>query len=290
MTAGDPGRPRFVAGGLGPTNRTASISPDVNDPGFRNVSYERARRGLHRAGRRAGRRRRRPAARRDHLRHPQRQGGDLRRRDAVRGARPPLAGHHLRHDHRRLRPDAVRPGDRGVLELGPARAAARRRPQLRARRGRDPRPTSPSCRGSPTRFVSCYPNAGLPNAFGEYDETPDQMSAVLQEFAARGLVNLVGGCCGTTPATSPRIAEVVEGASPARSRPARARDAPGRPRAAQHRRRLAVRQHRRAHQHHRLGAVPQPHQGRRLRRRAVGRRRSRSRPARRSSTSTWTRG
>ena len=48
-------------------------------------------------------------------------------------------------------------------------------------------------------FVSCYPNAGLPNAFGEYDETPEQIAEVLGEFAPSGLVNLVGGCCGTTP-------------------------------------------------------------------------------------------
>ncbi len=63
-------------------------------------------------------------------------------------------------------------------------------------------------------FVSCYPNAGLPNAFGEYDETPDQMSEVLEEFTTSGLVNLVGGCCGTTPAHISRIAEVVDGAPP----------------------------------------------------------------------------
>jgi 5-methyltetrahydrofolate--homocysteine methyltransferase len=63
-------------------------------------------------------------------------------------------------------------------------------------------------------FVSCYPNAGLPNAFGEYDETPDQMSAVLKEFTGAGLVNLVGGCCGTTPAHIARIAEVIDGAAP----------------------------------------------------------------------------
>ena len=132
-----PDRPRYVAGALGPTNRTASISPDVNDPGARNVSYDELVGGLPRAGPRPGRRRRRPAAGRDDLRHPQRQGRDLRPRDALRGARPPLAGDHLRHHHRRLRPHPVRPGHRGVLELRAPRPAARRRPQLRARRRRD---------------------------------------------------------------------------------------------------------------------------------------------------------
>ena len=71
-------------------------------------------------------------------------------------------------------------------------------------------------------FVSCYPNAGLPNAFGEYDETPDQMAAIVGEFATAGLVNLVGGCCGTTPEHIAAIAEASTGvaAHAVRSRPA----------------------------------------------------------------------
>ena len=63
-------------------------------------------------------------------------------------------------------------------------------------------------------FVSCYPNAGLPNAFGEYDEAPDQTAAVLEEFAASGLVNLLGGCCGTTPEHISAIAAAAEGKAP----------------------------------------------------------------------------
>ena len=63
-------------------------------------------------------------------------------------------------------------------------------------------------------FISCYPNAGLPNAFGEYDETPDETAAVLAEFAGSGFVNLVGGCCGTTPEHIAAIAGVVEGRTP----------------------------------------------------------------------------
>ena len=136
-----------------------------------------ARRGVPRAGPRPRRRRRRPAAGRDDLRHPQRQGRDLRPRDPLRGARPPLAGDHLRHHHRRVRPHPVRPGDRGVLELRAPRPAARGRPQLRAGRRRDAplrRRALPARRHASS---PCYPNAGLPNAFGEYDETPDQMSA-----------------------------------------------------------------------------------------------------------------
>ena len=172
----DPERPRYVAGALGPTTRTASISPDVNDPAARNVTYDQlvaayleAARGLVDGGSDL-------LLDRDDLRHPQRQGRDLRRRDAVRGARPPLAGDRLGHDHRRLRPHAVRPGHRGVLELGAARPAARRRAQLRARRQGDAALHRGDRRIADT-FVSCYPNAGLPNAFGEYDEAPDETAA-----------------------------------------------------------------------------------------------------------------
>jgi 5-methyltetrahydrofolate--homocysteine methyltransferase len=63
-------------------------------------------------------------------------------------------------------------------------------------------------------FVSCYPNAGLPNAFGEYDETPEQMAEVLGEFARAGFLNMVGGCCGTTPAHIAAMAKAVEGVKP----------------------------------------------------------------------------
>ena len=96
-----------------------------------------AGRGVLRGDPRPARRRRRPALHRDDLRHPQRQGRDLRGRDGLRGVRPPLAGHRLRHHHRRLRPHAVRPGHRGVLELDPARQPDRGRAQLRARRQGD---------------------------------------------------------------------------------------------------------------------------------------------------------
>ena len=63
-------------------------------------------------------------------------------------------------------------------------------------------------------YVSCHPNAGLPNAFGGYDETPEDMAGTLGEFARAGLLNLVGGCCGTTPEHIRAIAEAVRGATP----------------------------------------------------------------------------
>ncbi len=75
-------------------------------------------------------------------------------------------------------------------------------------------PTSPRCRRIADTFVSCYPNAGLPNAFGEYDESPERQAGYIAEFAEAGLVNLVGGCCGTTPPHIAEIARVVEGKPP----------------------------------------------------------------------------
>ena len=115
----------------------ASISPDVNDPGARNVTYDELVEAYLEQARRPVDGGADVLLDRDDLRHAQRQGRDLRGRDAVRAARPALAGHDLRHHHRRLRTHPVRPGHRGVLELRPARPAAAGRAQLRARRGRD---------------------------------------------------------------------------------------------------------------------------------------------------------
>ena len=101
-------KPRFVAGALGPTPRTASISPDVNDPAARNVDLRRAARRLPRAGRGPARRRRRPVPGRDHLRHAERQGRDLRARRADGGHRRAPAGDRLRHRDRCLRAASCR--------------------------------------------------------------------------------------------------------------------------------------------------------------------------------------
>ena len=193
------GRERFVAGAIGPTNRTASISPDVSNPGFRAITFDELRARLCRAGSRAARRRRRSAADRDHFRHAQRQGRDLCHRRRAGRARHRRAGDDLGHDHRPLRPSSVRPDAGSVLEFDRARGAAFGRAQLRARRqGRCARISPNSGRVADT-LICAYPNAGLPNEFGHYDEGPDAMAALIGEFAASGLVNIVGGCCGTTP-------------------------------------------------------------------------------------------
>ena len=133
------GRRRFVAGALGPTNRTASLSPDVNNPGFRAVSFDELRDRLWRADPRAHRRRRGHSPDRDHLRHAQRQGGDLRLLRGVRRARRSHAAHDLGHHHRPLGPHPLRPDADRVLAFGAPCAPLFHRSQLRAWRERDAR-------------------------------------------------------------------------------------------------------------------------------------------------------
>ncbi|MGY1745899.1 methionine synthase [Blastococcus sp. SYSU D00695] len=221
-TARTPDRPRYVAGALGPASRTASISPDVNDPGARNVTFdELAEAYLTQA---------------DGLVDG---GADVLLVETVfdtlnakaaiyaletlfeqRGRRWPVmisgtitdaSGRTLSgqvteafwHSVRHARPLAV--------GLNCALGAKEMRPYL-----------AELARLADT-FVSCYPNAGLPNAFGEYDEAPADTAGVLAEFAAAGLVNVVGGCCGTTPQHTAAIAAAVDGApprTPAQNRPA----------------------------------------------------------------------
>ena len=115
----------------------------------------------------------------------------------------------------------------------------------------------------------CYPNAGLPNAFGEYDETPEQMAGDRRRVRRAAAWSTSSAAAAAPPRrTSRRIADAVEGATPRDAGRARARDAAVRPRAVHDHRGQPLRQRRRAHQHHRLGPVPQPDQGRRLRHRA----------------------
>src|SRR4051795_5565037 len=214
-TARTPGRPRFVAGALGPTNRTASISPDVNDPGARNVSYDEL-----------------VTAYLEQANGLVDGGADvllietifdtLNAKAAIfaletlfeeRGRRWPViisgtitdaSGRTLSGQVTEAFWNSMRHARPLAVGLNCALGAAEIRPYL-AELSR-----------IADAFVSCYPNAGLPNAFGEYDETADQMATVLQEFTGAGLINLVGGCCGTTPDHIAAIAGIVDGAEPRR--------------------------------------------------------------------------
>ncbi|MGH8504935.1 MAG: methionine synthase, partial [Stenotrophobium sp.] len=222
MTAKTPERPRFVCGALGPTSRTASISPDVNDPGFRNISYEQL-----------------VAAYLEQARGLADGGADvflietvfdtLNAKAAIfacealfieRDQRWPVivsgtitdaSGRTLSGQVTEAFWNSVRHARPLAIGLNCALGAREMRPYV-AELSR-----IAEC------YVSCYPNAGLPNAFGEYDERPDEMAAIVEEFASAGLVNILGGCCGTTPEHIRLIAQQVEGKTPrAPATPARA--------------------------------------------------------------------
>ena len=213
MTAADPSRPRYVAGALGPTNRTASISPDVNDPGARNVTFvelvdaylEQAN-GLVDGG--------------ADLLLIETIFDTLNAKAAIfavetlfeeRGRRWPVmisgtitdaSGRTLSGQVTEAFWNSVRHAKPLLIGLNCALGAAEMRPYL-AEISR-----IADC------FVSCYPNAGLPNAFGEYDEAPDQTAAIVREFAESGLLNLLGGCCGTTPDHIQAMKASIEGVTP----------------------------------------------------------------------------
>ena len=261
--AREDGRPRFVAGALGPTNRTASISPDVANPGYRAITFDQLRDGLRRAGAGTAHRRRRSAADRNHLRHAQRQGRDLRHRRAVRGARRRGAGDDLRHHHRPLGAVAVGPDAGGVLERGATRLAGLGRIELRARRRADARAYRRAWRGSATRSFAPIRTPACRTSSGTITRGPEEMARHLGEFAETGLINIVGGCCGTTPEHISAIAEAVRGKAPRavpEMTPNAAAVGPG---AVHARAGNSLRQRRRANQRHRLGQIPQArHRGR----------------------------
>ena len=212
-SAADPSRPRFVVGVLGPTSRTASISPDVNDPGYRNTSFEELRIAYREAS----------AGLIDG-------GADVLMVETIfdtlnakaalyaiaeefeaRGARLPvmISGTITDRSGRTLSGQTTEAFHASVAHARPlaiglncALGAKELRQYVEALA------QVASC------AVSAHPNAGLPNAFGEYVETPEQMAGLIGEFARSGLVNLVGGCCGTTPAHIRAIAAAVDGVPP----------------------------------------------------------------------------
>lgn len=211
------GKRRFVAGALGPTNRTASISPDVNNPGYRAVTFDDLR-----------------LAYGEQLRGLIDGGADiilietifdtLNAKAAIfaaeeifieKGVRLPvmisgtitdLSGRTLSGQTPTAFWHSVRHARPFTIGLNCALGAAAMRPHLA------------ELSDIAETFVCAYPNAGLPNAFGRYDESPEFMAAQVEEFAREGLVNIVGGCCGSTPEHIAAIAEAVRKHQP-RERP-----------------------------------------------------------------------
>ena len=211
--AADPARPRWVAGVLGPTSRTASISPKVEDAGFRNIDFDtlvanylEAARALVEGG--------------ADILMVETVFDTLNAKAALfaiaeaceaRGARLPVmvsgtitdaSGRTLSGQTAEAFWYSLRHARPVAIGLNCALGAK----DLRAH-------VDVLSRVADTH-VSTHPNAGLPNAFGGYDETPEDMATVLREFAEAGLLNLVGGCCGTTPAHIAAIADAVAGLPP----------------------------------------------------------------------------
>ncbi|MBS0456090.1 MAG: homocysteine S-methyltransferase family protein [Proteobacteria bacterium] len=209
----DPHKPRYVIGVIGPTSRTASISPNVNDPGFRNVDFDTL-----------------VAAYREAADGLIEGGADVLMVETVfdtlnakaalfaiddafaaAGTRLPVmvSGTITDKSGRTL---SGQTADAFWYSVRHARPLAI---GLNCALGaKDLRAYLDMLAAVADAHVSCHPNAGLPNAFGGYDETPADMARVLREFAQAGLLNLVGGCCGTTPEHIRAIAEAVADVPP----------------------------------------------------------------------------
>jgi 5-methyltetrahydrofolate--homocysteine methyltransferase len=198
ITGTNPQKPRFVAGAIGPTNRTASISPDVNNPGFRAVSFDDLRlsykeqvKGLMDGGvdlllvetifdtlnAKAA-----LFAIQEYFEESGRQVPVM-----VSGTITDASGRTLSGQTTEAFLISVSHVPLLSIGLNCALGAAQLRPYLQILNEQAP------------FFVSAYPNAGLPNAFGHYDQSPEEMGTQMEEFLKEGLVNIVGGCCGTTP-------------------------------------------------------------------------------------------
>jgi len=212
-TEKEPHKPRFVAGAMGPTNRTLSISPDVNDPGYRAVSfdevydaYKQQARALHEGG--------------VDLFLVETVFDTLNAKAAIKaildlqdeGYEPlPLwvsgtitdrSGRTLSGQTAEAFWNSIRHAKPFAVGFNCALGAELMRPHI-----------ADLSRVADT-LVSAYPNAGLPNAMGQYDEQPHETAHFLEEWARSGLVNIVGGCCGTTPDHIRHVAQEVSGITP----------------------------------------------------------------------------
>src|SRR5699024_3212618 len=207
------GQPRFVVGVIGPTTRTASISPDVSDPGFRNVDFATL-----------------AEAYRESARGLLDGGADLLLIETIfdtLNAKAAIYGVYEEFEHRGERwplmisgtitdasgrtlsgqtPEAfyysIEHGEPFSVGFNCALGAEQLKPHMR------------SLARVADHLVSAHPNAGLPNEIGEYDQSPEVMAETIEAFASEGLVNIIGGCCGTTPEHLAAIRQAIEGHSP----------------------------------------------------------------------------
>jgi 5-methyltetrahydrofolate--homocysteine methyltransferase len=212
-TAKNPDKPRFVAGSIGPTNRTASISPDVNDPGFRGISFDEL-----------------VDAYKEQVNALMDGGVDLLLVETIfdtlnakaalfaidevyetRGVKLPImvsgtitdqSGRTLTGQTTEAFLISISHMPLLTVGLNCALGASMMRPYLQVLDQKS------------TFGVSAHPNAGLPNEFGKYDETAEIMAAQIKDFLDEGLVNIIGGCCGTTPEHIKAIADLAKNYKP----------------------------------------------------------------------------
>ncbi len=213
FSAQQPDKPRFVAGAIGPTNRTASISPDVNDPGYRNVTYKNL-----------------VSAYTEALLGLVDGGVDLLLIETVFDTLNAKAAIYavlkFFEDENLTLPVMIS----GTITDASGRTLSGQTPEAFWNSVAHANPISVGFNCAlgaealrahiqavaqiADTHISVYPNAGLPNAFGGYDDSPEYMATHLREFAESGFVNIVGGCCGTTPTHIQGIADAVAGAAP----------------------------------------------------------------------------
>lgn len=213
VMAKDPSKPRYVAGSMGPTNKTASISPDINDPGKRTISFDELR-----------------IAFKDQARALIEGGVDILLLETiidtlnakaalfgiqelfdegvrevplmVSGTITDASGRTLSGQTTEAFLISVQHIPLLSIGLNCALGAAAMRPYLQVLKQKSP------------FHVHVYPNAGLPNEFGQYDETPEYMGTQVEEFLKEGLINILGGCCGTTPDHIREMARLAAGYTP----------------------------------------------------------------------------
>jgi len=213
-----PGKPRFVAGSMGPTNKTTSLSPDVNDPGFRATSFDLMKKAY-----------------KEQAKGLVEGGADLLLVETIfdtLNAKAALMGIEEYLKSVKLNVPVMVSGtitdasgrtlsgqtlEAFMLSLDHVEMLSM---GLNCSLGaKEIRPYLQEMSGKTSHFVSVHPNAGLPNQFGEYDESPEQMSVQISDFIKSGFVNIVGGCCGTTPEHIRAFSKLTEEAA-ARTPPA----------------------------------------------------------------------
>lgn len=209
FTLKEPNKPRFVAGSIGPTNKTASMSPDVNDPGFRAISFDELR-----------------IAYKQQVEALLDGGADILLVETIFDTLNAKAALFAIEEVKEERSIDVPIMVSGTITDASGRTLSGQTAEaflisishipiltvgFNCALGASQLVPHLEVLANKTPFgVSAHPNAGLPNAFGEYDETPSQMAAQIKEYVEKGLINIIGGCCGTTPEHITAIAELVK--------------------------------------------------------------------------------